>query len=203
MQESFIRDQVIRTMRLQNFMLFHTQGSNTNTKMLQSAPMINKRSTIGQMIDPSGRVPPRDRPRQLDHDLSETLSGYKDLHKDLGEFLMRQGNAYVMLSENRIKTPEEVEEMNDFLESFAEFCTKHDAEHGGGLRHCRGPARGRGGRQGRVRARDHARGGAHAQKRRLDHEGLLLHGDPRERVQEGADGPRTRAARGKASNPCS
>lgn len=49
---------------------------------------------------------------------------YKELHKDLGEFLMMQANVYVKLDENNIRTPEDIEELNGFLETFADFYTR-------------------------------------------------------------------------------
>lgn len=100
-------------------------GANPNAESSQGPPMINKRSTIGQMIDPAGKAVSH-HVIVLDsmiRTLSETLTGYKELHKDLGELLMRQANTYVKLNDNRIRSPEEIEEMNDYLDSFADFCT--------------------------------------------------------------------------------
>ena len=100
-------------------------GSNPNAESSQGPPMVNKRSTIGQMIDPAGKAVSH-HVIVLDsmiRTLSETLTGYKDLHKDLGELMVRQANIYVKLSDNRIRSPEEVEEMNEYLESFTDFCT--------------------------------------------------------------------------------
>lgn len=100
-------------------------GPNPNTETSQGPPMINKRSTIGQMIDPAGKAVSH-HVIVLDsiiRTLGETLSGYKELHKDLGELLIRQANIYLKVNENRIRTPEEVSELNEYIESFQEFCT--------------------------------------------------------------------------------
>lgn len=103
-----------------------TQSGNVNSEASQGVPMINRRSTIGQMIDPSGKAVSH-HVIVLDsmiRTLSECVTNYKELHGDLGELLKRQANIYVKLSEGRMRTPDEVEELNDFLESFAEFCTE-------------------------------------------------------------------------------
>jgi hypothetical protein len=100
-------------------------GPNPNTEMSQGPPMVTKRSTIGQMIDPSGKAVSH-HVIVLDsmiRTLSETLTGYKDIQSDLAQLLIRQAKTYAALKDNRIRTPEEVEELQEYLDSFAEFCT--------------------------------------------------------------------------------
>lgn len=100
-------------------------GPNPNAESSQGPPMVTKRSTIGQMIDPSGKAVSH-HVIVLDsmiRTLSETLTSYKDMQGDLSELLIRQAKTYALLRDNRIRSQEEIEELNEYLDSFAEFCT--------------------------------------------------------------------------------
>lgn len=92
---------------------------------------------------------------------------------------------YGKINDNRIRTSEEVEDINGYLDWVHGVLQEDGVEHGEGVG--LGLTRGCRGEQRRVRTRDLACEPAPAQERRLDHNGLRLHGDTLERGQERAD----------------
>jgi hypothetical protein len=68
-----------------------TTGAEANAESFQGPLMVTRRSTIRQMIDPSGKAVSQyvviiD---SIFESLNDNLSGYKELHNDLGELVLR------------------------------------------------------------------------------------------------------------------
>ncbi len=83
-------------------------------------PMIDKRSTIAQMIDPQGKAVSQhviilD---SLIKTVSDASTGYKDMHKDMVTIATRQAEMVKTMATKRILSQDEVQSMNEFLEDF-------------------------------------------------------------------------------------
>lgn len=104
-------------------------GPSPNAESWQGPPMVTKRSTMGQMIDTTGKAVSHHvimldsviRIQALEQELQD-LTCYKDIQMVLCELVVRQAKTYAPLQDNRIRTPE-VAELQEYLDFFQEFCT--------------------------------------------------------------------------------
>ena len=102
------------------------QGANPNMETSQGPPMVNRRSTIGQMIDPSGKAVSH-HVIVLDsmiRTLGDCMTGYKEIHKDMGELMIRQANIYVAINEGGHMNDDRMAQLDEYLESFENFCDR-------------------------------------------------------------------------------
>lgn len=98
-------------------------GANPNAETSQGPPMVTRKSTIGQLLDPTGKAVSQ-HVIVLDsmiRSLTDLMSGYKELTGDLDQFLVRQANIYVKLQEHRVRNEEEIADLNEYLQSFREM----------------------------------------------------------------------------------
>jgi len=102
---------------------YQNRGANPNSESAQGPPMASRRSMIGQMVDPGGKAVSQ-HVIVLDsmlRTLSECVTGYKELSDNMVEVINRQAQMYGLMENNRIRTPDDIASLDEYLDNFAEF----------------------------------------------------------------------------------
>ena len=99
-------------------------GSSRTEYTNSGQPMVNRRSAIGQLIDPQGKAVSQN-VIVLDSmikTLSDNATGYKDLHSDMVKITTRQADVYKMMKSKAILNEQEVSTAKTFMSDFMESC---------------------------------------------------------------------------------
>lgn len=89
-------------------------------------PMIGKRSQIGAMIDPSGRVVSQQVIiiESLLKGVEDNTTSYKELHRDMVEIAKRQAIVVDAMNKRGLVDDDDAQAKLEFLRVFEEFCKK-------------------------------------------------------------------------------